>query len=223
MHPKRRQRVADYVREKGGITESAEGSIQKALANNCRFGFVAGGLDDRGLYSTFFESSQVQYPPGIQRSLPQSIHVHRLQRHYTIAAVMQRRRKDDCGFNVSGVPMGGETTTALKPGLKVNRHIFGICCRVCSGTYRGNRQKRQSNQDFSVGYILAEFHLRRYDTREKGCDQRKDQEASICLLLHPFHTRRWAYSMDSPIWVDYIANAPTRGLVKRAPPKINLS
>ena len=49
---------------KNGINESAEGSIIKALKRNFRFGFVAGGLDDRGVYANFFESDQVQYFPG---------------------------------------------------------------------------------------------------------------------------------------------------------------
>ncbi|HRD55647.1 MAG TPA: DUF3604 domain-containing protein, partial [Parachlamydiaceae bacterium] len=39
---------------KNTVQESAEGSIQKALLKNCRFGFAAGGLDDRGVYSAFF-------------------------------------------------------------------------------------------------------------------------------------------------------------------------
>ena len=50
---------------KSGVQESAEGSIQKALQRNCRFGFVAGGLDDRGIYSDLYEGDQVQYSPGL--------------------------------------------------------------------------------------------------------------------------------------------------------------
>ncbi len=50
---------------KKGIGEAEKGSIRKALNNNCRFGFVAGGLDDRGIYNDFYESDQIQYSPGM--------------------------------------------------------------------------------------------------------------------------------------------------------------
>ncbi|MES2121405.1 MAG: DUF3604 domain-containing protein, partial [Chlamydiota bacterium] len=51
--------------DKKGVFETEKGSIRKALNNNCRFGFVAGGLDDRGIYSEFYDSEQVQYSPGL--------------------------------------------------------------------------------------------------------------------------------------------------------------
>lgn len=50
---------------KKGVKENPDGSIRKALENNCRFGFVAGGLDDRGVYEEFYDSDQCQYPPGL--------------------------------------------------------------------------------------------------------------------------------------------------------------
>ncbi|KKK58081.1 hypothetical protein LCGC14_3048020, partial [marine sediment metagenome] len=49
----------------GPVKENPEGSIQKALLSGCRFGFVAGGLDDRGIYSKFFDSNQKQYSQGL--------------------------------------------------------------------------------------------------------------------------------------------------------------
>ena len=51
--------------DKKGIGETEKGSIRKALNQNCRFGFVAGGLDDRGIFSEFYESEQIQYSPGL--------------------------------------------------------------------------------------------------------------------------------------------------------------
>ena len=51
--------------DKKGVQETADGSVIKALLRNCRFGFVAGGLDDRGFYSEFYDGGQEQYPPGL--------------------------------------------------------------------------------------------------------------------------------------------------------------
>ncbi len=48
-----------------GIKENGDGSIQKALQRNCRVGFIAGGLDDRGAYANLYESDQEQYFPGL--------------------------------------------------------------------------------------------------------------------------------------------------------------
>jgi hypothetical protein len=50
---------------KKGIFENEKGSIRKALSENHRFGFVAGGLDDRGVFENLVDSAQVQYSPGM--------------------------------------------------------------------------------------------------------------------------------------------------------------
>lgn len=110
----------------GFIEEDKEGSIQKALQNNCRFGFVAGGLDDRGVYGKFFESNQVQYTPGMT-----AIICEKYTRDAMIEALYKRSTyatsgaRIIVGFYIAGHSMGSELTTALKPGLKVNRHLSG--------------------------------------------------------------------------------------------------
>lgn len=110
----------------GGVEESEEGSIKRALKKNCRFGFVAGGLDDRGIYSGFFESDQVQYNPGLTGIIAKS---------YTRDAIFDALYRRSCyattgertllGFYVAGQPMGSELSTQAKPGLIVNRHLSG--------------------------------------------------------------------------------------------------
>ncbi|MFX9073397.1 hypothetical protein ABTN28_19230, partial [Acinetobacter baumannii] len=50
---------------KMGVGSSDSGSIRRALNSGLRFGFTAGGLDDRGPYSNFYESDQIQYTPGL--------------------------------------------------------------------------------------------------------------------------------------------------------------
>lgn len=111
----------------GHIEESKEGSLLNALKHNHRFGFVAGGLDDRGIYSDFFDSDQVQYSPGLTAVMCKK---------YSREAIFESLYQRACyattgpriivGFHVAGHPMGSELSTATKPGLLVNRHISGF-------------------------------------------------------------------------------------------------
>ncbi|MEM7175805.1 MAG: DUF3604 domain-containing protein [Chlamydiota bacterium] len=111
---------------KGGMKEAKEGSIRRALSRNCRFGFVAGGYDDRGTFSSFFDSDQVQYSPGLTAVLaPQQ----------TRDGIMQAINKRSCyattgpriilGFFIAGLPIGSELNAKAKPGLMYNRHLTG--------------------------------------------------------------------------------------------------
>ena len=111
---------------KKGVQESAEGSVIKALQKNCRFGFVAGGLDDRGIYSEFYEGDQVQYSPGataiIASEHSRSALIEALYNRSCYATTGERII---LGLSLAGLPMGSETSTAAKHGLNVNRHITG--------------------------------------------------------------------------------------------------
>ena len=113
--------------DKKGIFESEKGSIRKALNNNHRFGFVAGGLDDRGIFADLYDSEQVQYTPGLTAILAFE---------HTREALFQALINRSCyattgerivlGFSIAGAPMGAELNTKLKPGLGFNRHITGF-------------------------------------------------------------------------------------------------
>jgi hypothetical protein len=115
------------VNGKKGITESEKGSIRKALNNNLRFGFVAGGLDDRGIYSNCFESDQIQYSPGLTAIIALE---------QTREALFQGLINRSCyattgerivlGFFIAGAGMGSELNTKAKPGLGFNRHLSGF-------------------------------------------------------------------------------------------------
>ena len=108
-------------------TENSEGSIRNALAANCRFGFVAGGLDDRGIFSSFYESNQTQYSPGLTAILAKD---------QTRESIFEALNKRSCyattgeriilGFNIAEEPMGTILSAALKPGLIHNRYITGF-------------------------------------------------------------------------------------------------
>lgn len=111
---------------KEGVSSWAEGSIRKALNNNCRFGFVAGGYDDRGIFSTLYDAKQAQYTPGLTGifSIEQT-------RDAVFTALFQRQcyattgERIILGFFIAGAAMGSELSTKAKPGLAYNRHITG--------------------------------------------------------------------------------------------------
>ena len=112
---------------KKGIGETEKGSIRKALNQNLRFGFVAGGFDDRDVYADFFESDQVQYSPGLTAILAVE---------QTREALFQALVNRSCyattgarivlGFTIAGAAMGSELNTRAKPGLNFNRHLAGF-------------------------------------------------------------------------------------------------
>ena len=112
---------------KNGISEIEKGSIRKALNNNCRFGFVAGGLDDRGIYADFYDSDQIQYSPGMTAIIAIE---------QTREALFQALINRSCyattgdrivlGFFIAGASMGSELNTKSKPGLNFNRHLTGF-------------------------------------------------------------------------------------------------
>jgi len=111
---------------KQGVEETAEGSIRKALNFGHRFGFVAGGLDDRGVFSGFYSSNQVQYTPGLTAIIASS-----QSRDSLIQALRDRSCYATTGariimnLDIAGLPMGCILSTKAKPGLVYNRYIRG--------------------------------------------------------------------------------------------------
>lgn len=114
-------------KNKSGYNEAQEGALVAALMKNRRFGFVAGGLDDRGIYSGLYESDQVQYSPGLTAVLADS---------HTRTAILDALYARNCyattgermivGVSIAGKIMGSEISTLDKPGLHMNRHIEGF-------------------------------------------------------------------------------------------------
>lgn len=109
-----------------GIKEAKEGSVRNALNQNVRLGFVAGGLDDRGIYGELYESDQVQYTPGMTAILSPN---H--SRDALFTALYNRHCYATTGekiilvFNIANIQMGSEISLGKKPGLRFNRHIHG--------------------------------------------------------------------------------------------------
>lgn len=114
--------------DKNGIQETAEGSVQKALNAGRRFGFIAGGFDDRGPYQNLFDTNQTQYTPGLTAILA---------KEHNRAALLEALQTKSCyattgermivGLHIAGFTMGSELDTKARPGLEFNRHITGYC------------------------------------------------------------------------------------------------
>ncbi|HSX27026.1 MAG TPA: DUF3604 domain-containing protein [Chlamydiales bacterium] len=111
---------------KSGIAETAEGSLQRALNHGCRFGFIAGGYDDRGPYSGLFDTDQTQYSPGLTAILAKEHNrtslFEALQARSCYATTGERMI---VGLHIAGFTMGSEIDTKSRPGLEFNRHITG--------------------------------------------------------------------------------------------------
>lgn len=109
-----------------GIEEWADGSIRRALNAGHKFGFVAGGLDDRGIFEGLYNSSQVQYSPGITAVIAEN---------QTRDSIIQALRDRSCyattgarmivNLEIASLGMGRLVSTKAKPGLLYNRYIKG--------------------------------------------------------------------------------------------------
>lgn len=111
-------------KSKKGYNETIDGSIRTALSKNCRFGFVAGGFDDRGIFEGLFDTDQKQYTPGmtaiIAKGHTRDDIVQALSRRSCIATTGERMLVT---IEIAQNPMGSELSTKEKPGLMYNRHI----------------------------------------------------------------------------------------------------
>lgn len=110
-----------------GVSSDKEGSIIKALMNNIRFGFIAGGYDDRGIYQDLYDTNQVQYSEGLT-----AVIATEQTRDGILSALHNRSCFATTGerillnFNIANKPMGSELTTETKPGLEFVRFISGF-------------------------------------------------------------------------------------------------
>lgn len=205
---------------KKGVQETAEGSIQKALLRNCRFGFVAGGLDDRGIYSDFYDSDQEQYSPGLTAIIATE---------HTRAALIEALYNRSCyattgeriivGLYLAGSPMGSEVSTANKPGLLVNRHLSG---------YVAGTDKLKSVEIIRNGKVIKSFNPDNYSLdfvfddlvpMEKVAIQSKDNKKSPPFVYYYLRVIQEDGHMawSSPIWVDLLP--PSKDAGRRPLPK----
>lgn len=114
-------------KKKRGAKTYEPGTLQSALGRGYRFGFVAGGLDDRGTFEHLLDEDQTQYDPGLTAVLADTF-----SREGLFSALYNRRcyattgQRIILGFDIAGSIMGSEISLAKKPGLAFNRHISGF-------------------------------------------------------------------------------------------------
>lgn len=206
---------------KSGINEAAEGSIQKALQNNCRFGFVAGGLDDRGIYADFFESDQVQYTPGLTAIIANE---------HSRAALSEALYNRSCyattgeriilGLTLAGVQMGGETTTAAKQGLRINRHISGYAAgttNIAKVEIIRNGKVIKTFEDIDNYWV--NFTFDDMTPIEKVVIDGKNKKPPFVYYYIRVTQEDGHMAWSSPIWIDLVAAPASAKGARRQPTK----
>jgi hypothetical protein len=201
---------------KTGVGESHEGSIQKALQNNCRFGFVAGGLDDRGIYEGFFEGNQLQYSPGLTAIIAaEHSRTALLEAIYNRSCYATTGERIILGLHVAGAPMGTELTSASKPGLMINRHLSG---------YVAGTVKLASVEIIRNGKVLQTFKPTTYwydftyddmTPLEQVAIKGKDKKPPFVYYYLRVIQEDGHMGWTSPIWVDLLP--PAKDIKRQIP------
>lgn len=194
---------------KKGIKENPAGSINEALKKNCRFGFVAGGLDDRALYGDLYDSDQVQYSPGLTAVIAKSHSREAIfDAIYNRSCYATTGKRIILGFEIAGHSMGTELDTKLKPGLAVNRHLTGYVAGTAPLSKVEIIRNGEVIKTFSVKESTFEFA---YDDAEDmkqilldGDGERSPFIYYYVRVLQEDHHMAWS----SPIWIDYKGEIP---------------
>lgn len=204
-----------------GPKETGEGSLQKALMNNHRFGFVAGGLDDRGIYCDLFEGTQTQYAPGLTAIISKEHN-----REALIEALYQRScyattgARIILGFFLAGIPMGKETTTAEKPGLAVNRHLSGYVAGTAKLHHVDIIRNGQVIKTFKPNDYSLDFSFDDLTPLDKSVIRLKDKTTPFVFYYLRVVQEDGHIAWSSPIWVDLLPSAAAKGAAaKRLPAK----
>lgn len=192
----------------GLYEEDKRGSIRLALKNNYRFGFVAGGLDDRGLYAKLFDSKQVQYQPGLT-----AVIADKYSKDALFDAIYQRRTyattgaRIIVGFYIAGCVMGSEIGVDKKPGLMVNRHISGYV----AGTTALKKVEIIRNGDVIHSFKPSSYHLDYHfddlDPLTEVVLEHKSTKFAFYYLRVIQEDGHVAWS--SPIWIDLLKGKTT--------------
>lgn len=200
---------------KKGVSENAEGAILKALLRNLRFGFVAGGLDDRGIYADLFDGDQTQYTPGLTAIIaPEHSRASLIEALYNRSCYATTGERIIVGLYLAGLPMGSETSTAIKNGLLVNRHLSGYI----AGTTKlkkveiirnGKVLKTFEGSDYSMNFTYDDM-----TPLDKAVVDAKDKNPPFVFYYLRVTQEDGHMAWSSPIWVDYIPVVPTKAAKK---------
>lgn len=195
------------IKNKGkkGFQSGNKGSILEALNAGHRFGFIAGGWDDRGIYSQLYEDDQVQYSPGLS-----AVFAEEQTRESLFQALYNRHcyattgHRIILGFSIAGFIMGSELSTKAKPGLAYNRHITGYAASnntidtieiIRNGKVFKKYQPKSNTFEFTLddGDLLSDILL--FSTQEN-----LPFVYYYLRVIQEDGNIAWG----SPIWIDYM-------------------
>lgn len=192
---------------KKGISEAKEGALQRALLHNCRFGFVAGGLDDRGMYADFYDSDQAQYSPGLTAVIAPDLSRQSIfDALYNRSCYATTGERIILGLSLAGHQMGSELDSGVKPGLHVNRHLSGFV----AGT-----SKLKLVEVIRNGKVLTKFtpksHILDFDYDDMiplvdAVVDANDKKPPFAFYYLRVLQEDGHMAWSSPIWVDYVPN-----------------
>lgn len=190
---------------KKGVKPYPKGFIRQALNSNMRFGFVAGGLDDRGSFEDFYENGQAQYSPGLTAIL---------SKEFARDAFFDALSKRSCyattgarmlvGIEITDATMGMELSTKTKPGLVVNRHIsvFAVGTaplRTVDIIRNGEVLHTETIDGDSVEFSYDDMTDLRKVCLAKGIGEHKFSYYYIRVTQEDGHV-----AWSSPIWIDLV-------------------
>ena len=193
-----------------GMNENPKGSIQKALRNNMRFGFVAGGLDDRGIYQELFESDQVQYTPGLTAIIAiEQTRETLMQALYNRSCYATTGPKIVLGFYIAGSQMGTELNTKSKPGLAFNRHITGFVCGTAPIKEIAILRNGEKIQVFTPSELNHQFEYDDFTEISKVALDSPDERSPFIFYYLRVVQEDGHVAWSSPIWVDSAESVST--------------
>ncbi len=189
---------------KKGIVESNVGSLRAALNHNCRFGFVAGGLDDRGVYSPCFPGNQTQYSPGLTAIVAaEQSRESFLQALHNRSCYATTGERIVLGITIAGVTMGSELSTKTKPGLAYNRHIVGFVAGTAPIKEIAFIRNGKPFHFFYPEQPLFEFAFDDSESLDKVVLASPDDRPHFAYYYMRIIQNDGHMAWSSPIWIDY--------------------
>lgn len=185
------------------IVPTDKGSIRAALNNNHRFGFVAGGLDDRGIYGDLYSSDQVQYSPGITAIVAiEQTRETLMQALYNRSCYATTGPKIVLGFYIAGSQMGTELNTKNKPGLAFNRYITGFVCGTAPVQEVLIIRNGKELHKFHPNKAIVEFEYDDFQDLSKIALESPDERPPFAYYYLRIVQADGHIAWSSPIWID---------------------